>query len=731
MDDIIPPPWDISGAFSDFYGPLRHAHLQTTTKYPLSIGLFFAEQTDIHQETQFLTSLKALDIDMSQTQVFVYSISNQQMRRVCPIMLDGQYATCVITNETDEALARADFLASAAISGAQMALMVDSDVIITRASLVNDLAGWSRHVVIGHAQKSDLTNYWTDVDHRPGGQKYRQGFDAPELYQRQRRGLFQVPFGRGLFLIHNKEMTRLGDIFAKEAGSGDDTIRRVCLAATDAGVGFYVDNRYVYATLYDAMEDDSVSDESIEPHSSPRPLLQAWDNIFSPEALANVLSGIESRNDGEISFDSVIDRQSPPRSTVESAILSILSQLNDDESRYVEYWVRESPVAVGAHRDIDEVYAKKSLSRSPNRKLGEQRSPNYGHVLYVDVEGKVGSPTLLWDEEGGAEPGPPRELKSVWAVPSVSNRLLRFNGNCLHAVAYPPLSYLSFLKNIDGEDSEDSNDSSDDDNSKRAVILFNTWDDPPMPSDDTYNGAVLALGTKLSEQEIMQYEEVKEQPTSCQDIGKWLSTSTTMLEDKSEQECIVDNDDSDSYSVLSLPLLGSYSRHGHKSESLNMSVNSIQIKKAFTSRYNIYGVRRSASTSDDMGNGIVSWNGLLQASLAVLVSGAGSSEVNGCYLLKGRYGNAWEFELDNTATGRTFEMFKVKGTGWWNILERVGNSHPNPAHYGVDGDSDDVLPPTDGWGSTKYNGSWLGLKSMPKVEVTSRKVCLSRKVDVL
>ena len=69
--------------------------------------------------------------------------------------------------------------------------------------------------------------------------------------------------------------------------------------------------------------------------------------------------------------------------------------------------------------------------------------------------------------------------------------------------------------------------------------------------------------------------------------------------------------------------------------------------------------------------------------------------------------------------------------GWWNIQERVEDSHQNPAHYGVDGDSDDVLPPTDGWGSTKYNGSWLGLNPMPKVEVTSRKVCLSRKVDVL
>ena len=61
-------------------------------------------------------------------------------------------------------------------------------------------------------------------------------------------------------------------------------------------------------------------------------------------------------------------------------------------------------------------------------------------------------------------------------------------------------------------------------------------------------------------------------------------------------------------------------------------------------------------------------------------------------------------------------------------MERVGNSYPNPVHYGVEGDSDDVLPPTNGWGSKEYKGTWLGMNPMPIVEVTNRKVCLSRKV---
>jgi len=121
-------------------------------------------------------------------------------------------------------------------------------------------------------------------------------------------------------------------------------------------------------------------------------------------------------------------------------------------------------------------------------------------------------------------------------------------------------------------------------------------------------------------------------------------------------------------------------------------------------------------------------NELEAATFAVVVSGAGSSEINGCYLFNGRNGNAWQFELINTATGRTFEIFQVGGSRWWNIMERVGNSYPNPVHYGVEGESDDVLPPTDGWGSKEYKGTWLGMNPMPIVEVTNRKVCLSRKV---
>ena len=388
----------IPGAYSDSYGiSTRHTYLQTTDIYPLAIGLFFTEETDVVFEAQFVASIESLNIDASQTRIFVQGISDEQKQRVC-FSLGGRYVDCITSNETDEALARAEFLTLAESNLARAALMVDSDVIVTRASLVQDLAGWTRSVVVGHAQipAEDVfgTNYWTDMDHWAGSQGYRRGFDAPMLYKREWTGLFQVPFARGLFLVQNTELSRLASIFSKVAGSEDDAVRRACLVATDKGLPIYVDNTHEYATFFGAIEDEI----AIEP--------------------------------------------------------------TDDESEQGD-----------------------------------------------DASGEM---SLVYD--------------------------------------------------------------------------------------------------------------------------------------------------------------------------------------------------------------------LLRASLAVLVTGAGSSEVNGCYQFNGRNGMAWQFELDNGE--RIFEMFKVEGSSWWNILERVQGSYPNSAHYGVKSESDAVLPPRDGWGSSEYMDSWLGNAPAPKIEVTIQKTCI-------
>ena len=112
-----------------------------------------------------------------------------------------------------------------------------------------------------------------------------------------------------------------------------------------------------------------------------------------------------------------------------------------------------------------------------------------------------------------------------------------------------------------------------------------------------------------------------------------------------------------------------------------------------------------------------------QTTSAILVSGAGSSEVNGCYLFKGRSGSAWEFELENL-DGRTFVMFKIGGD-WWNIQEHAGSSYDFPVHYAAMDDNDAMLPPRDGWGSSEYNGSMTGKDPMPKIDITNVKTCMS------
>ena len=261
----------IPGAFDSFYGTKRHTHVTVSPQdiYPLVIGMFFTEETDIDHEKQFVESIKSLDVDVHQTEIFVYNILGL-LQSVCPILAE-HFANCTNGRDTDEALARAEFLSMAASVGAAQALMVDSDVIVTRKSVVTDLAGWSLPVVTGHAQRVDKlwSNYWTDMDHwalGDGGQFYRRGFDTLALYYRERQGLFQVPYWRALVLIHNTEFERLARIYAKEVaeGIGSDIDRHVCIEANDAGLAAYVDNRHEYAILFDPDDPYSTKDVSYE-----------------------------------------------------------------------------------------------------------------------------------------------------------------------------------------------------------------------------------------------------------------------------------------------------------------------------------------------------------------------------------------------------------------------------------------------------------------------------------
>jgi len=138
-----------------------------------------------------------------------------------------------------------------------------------------------------------------------------------------------------------------------------------------------------------------------------------------------------------------------------------------------------------------------------NRRL---RCPSWGHVLYLAADDAVRGPTCVWEQGEGvfledtasgavSDASLQAPVKQVTVVPAVPGRVLRFRGDMLHSVPRPALRYLltddSSEEPTDGEeedevfeddDADDDDDEMDDefDSIERAVVLFNTWSEPPL-----------------------------------------------------------------------------------------------------------------------------------------------------------------------------------------------------------------------------------------------------------
>ena len=194
----------------------------------------------------------------------------------------------------------------------------------------------------------------------------------------------------------------------------------------------------------------------------------------------------------------VYDRSISPRSSIESVCNSILTTLNDD-SKYIEYWWRDEWIHLDAHKDVDEHLAKKT---SPP----VIRYPLNGHVLYLDIGRDVLGPTCLFFEKASSVSSPTPSssvsfpslpISEMAIVPAVTGRLLRFDGDIMHAVPRPALGYLdpedggsnleiwSRPKRIDGVIDDESTIY------RRSVLLFNTWNELPLDVD-----TAIPLGTK-------------------------------------------------------------------------------------------------------------------------------------------------------------------------------------------------------------------------------------------
>lgn len=102
----------------------------------------------------------------------------------------------------------------------------------------------------------------------------------------------------------------------------------------------------------------------------------------------------------------------------------------DDPNEVVESWSRQEFLNMDTHSDIDE--------RAFNED-GLLRFPEWGHVLYLNVDVNMRAPTCVFSQFGGWAKEGDSDLvtTTIVTVPAVQGRVLRFPGSAMHAVSRP------------------------------------------------------------------------------------------------------------------------------------------------------------------------------------------------------------------------------------------------------------------------------------------------------
>jgi hypothetical protein len=197
----------------------------------------------------------------------------------------------------------------------------------------------------------------------------------------------------------------------------------------------------------------------------------------------------------------------------------------------------------------------------------------FGHVLYAGVENMI-APTLVFQEEESdgkshLSGGPPRKLTTLWSVPACSNRLLRFRGDGLHAVNYPPLQWL---KDYESDD-DSSHLLSPNSHQRRAVLLFNTWEKPPLYP--PVGESLVVLGEK-------KLNKTGSSETKCRPKSLWAETRKVVPKEMNEHKDLV---------TLNVPLLGDFSRRACNETFLALKVDGQKATAAFVSTSFIHQVK--------------------------------------------------------------------------------------------------------------------------------------------
>ena len=364
---------------------------------------------------------------------------------------------------------------------------------------------------------------------------------------------------------------------------------------------------------------------------SPKSIVSVWNNVIDVDHLAPLLDD-ESRRIGlghqVFCRSSLATPQSNDRSSsssnnniIEQTLDSILTELNDD-AKYVEYWTRREWLSIHAHADVDEYRAKQEQKSGETIQSGF-RYPRNGHVLYLQVGSKVRGPTCIFpdrrsggdllrktstiqstknsavvnasnENNDGDEPSPVATISDhddvdveLVTVPAVPGRLLRFQGDSLHAVPRPTDFWL--LKFVMGSPTFEPEQEWG-----RSVILFNTWSDEPpsgLPIDkenDDANSSIDSTSTRSGEQHDGTTTATTTATTiphlNCKEKHEWacaypLSPSpapTAELLPQEEQNGSTNDQTNDQQQQQQLPLstkiwlLGDYRRRDFKMQTVKL-----------------------------------------------------------------------------------------------------------------------------------------------------------------
>jgi len=197
---------------------------------------------------------------------------------------------------------------------------------------------------------------------------------------------------------------------------------------------------------------------------SPAKLLQVFDDAFPP-----ALAGLDVERLGSYR------RADGARTPTEHFVESLLRELGET-CEAVEYWGRNHWSAVVAHCDIDERAA---------RETGELRYPSSVIIAYLEVERGLRAPTVLWTPCGDGD--------ALCAVPAVTGRLLRFDGEMLHAVPQPLRQHFVSAAAAEEEDAAAASRA----HHVRRVLVVNCWPEraPDDDEPDVGTGAACAAET--------------------------------------------------------------------------------------------------------------------------------------------------------------------------------------------------------------------------------------------